>query len=263
MSFKDKVVWVTGASSGIGEALAYELSKQGALVIVSARRTQELERVKSQCAMPEKVLIAALDLGQPKDFSAVVNAVWQWQSKLDLIIHNGGISQRSMAKDTELEVDRKLIEINYLGTVGLTKAILPYYFRQGYGHFAVVTSLVGKFGSPLRSGYAGSKHALHGFFDSLRAEVFKDNIGITMVCPGFIRTNISMNALVGDGRAQNSMDEKTDKGLDPNVCAQRILKGIAKGKQEVLVGKKEIYAVYLKRFFPSLFASILNKAKVT
>jgi dehydrogenase/reductase SDR family protein 7B len=262
MSYKDQIVWITGASSGIGEALVYRFAKQGAILIISARREDELERVKNSCPSPEKVFILQLDLAEPQAFVEKVKQVMDKYGRLDLIVHNAGISQRSLAKDTKVDVDRKLMEINYLGTVALTKEILPYYIKQQAGHFAIVTSLVGKFGSPYRSGYAGSKHALHGFFDSLRAELYRDNIQVTLVCPGFIRTNVSINAFTGDGSKQNTMDEKTDKGLTAEECGRRIVNALAKGKEEVLVGKTEVYAVYLKRFLPGLFSKILSKAKV-
>lgn len=263
MHYTDKVVWVTGASSGIGEGLVYELAKQGANMVISARREEELNRVKQQCKYPEKVLVLPMDMAQPATFNDKVDAVLKKFGRIDLVVHNAGISQRSLAKDTAVEVDRQLMEINYIGTVALTKAILPHFIFQHSGHFAVITSLVGKFGSPLRSGYAGSKHALHGFFDSLRAEVYRDNIKITLVCPGFIKTNVSINALTGDGSKQNSMDAKTAAGLTAEQCAKQIVHALEKEKMEVLVGKKEVYAVYLKRFFPNLFAKILQTAKVT
>jgi dehydrogenase/reductase SDR family protein 7B len=161
-----------------------------------------------------------------------------------------------------LEVDRKLMEVNYFGTVALTKALLPHFIERKSGHFAVVTSLVGKFASPYRSSYAASKHALHGFFDTLRAEHYGDGISVTMICPGFIRTKVSINALTADGTPLGQMDEAQDKGMSPEACANEIYTAIRSKKEEIYIGGKETFAVYLKRFFPGIFSKILRKAKV-
>ena len=241
----------------------YEFDKQGANIVISARRSDELERVKKGCLHKDKIFILPLDLAERKTFKEKTETVIKQFGKIDLIVHNAGISQRSYAKDTKIEVDQKLMEVNYLGTVALTKEILPYFIKQHSGHYAVITSLVGKFGSPMRSGYAASKHALHGFFDSLRAEVYRDNIKVTLICPGFIHTNVSVNALTGDGSAQHTMDKSTAAGLSPNECAQQIVKALEREKEEVLIGKKEVFGVYVKRFFPTLFSRILQTAKVT
>ncbi len=262
-SYTNKTVWITGASSGIGEALTYEFAKQGANLIISARRVDELERVQEQCPDPSKVQVLTLDLATADTFAAKTNEALAFFGQVDVMVHNAGISQRSLAKDTSVDVDRKLMEVNYLGTVALTKTLLPHFLGRKAGQFVVITSLVGIIGSPLRSGYSASKHALHGFFDSLRAELTKDNIGVTIICPGYIATNVSVNALTGDGSKQNSMDTKTAAGLQPDVAARQMVRAISNGKLEVYIGKGETWAVYLKRFFPTLFAKVLAKAKVT
>lgn len=263
MSFRDKVVWVTGASSGIGEAVAYAFIKDGAKVIISARRESELERVKNASAHPENVRILTLDIAEHDQMPSKAKEAMDFFGKIDVMFHNAGISQRSLVVDTSLDIDRKLMEVNYLGTVALTKALLPLVLPKGGCHFAVVSSLVGKFGSPLRSGYAASKHALHGFFDSMRAELYNKGVKVTMICPGYITTNVSINALTGDGSNQGTMDEKTAAGMPPDVAAQKMLAAIEKGKLEVNVGGKETYGVLLKRFLPITFASFLQKAQVT
>lgn len=263
MSFRDKVVWVTGASSGIGEAVAYAFVKAGAKVILSARREKELERVKGASAHPENVRILTLDIAEHDRMPEKTKEAVDHFGKVDIMFHNAGISQRSLVVDTDIDIDRKLIEVNYLGTVALTKALLPLVLPKGGCHFAVVTSLVGKFGSPYRSGYAGSKHALHGFFDSLRAELFDHGVKVTTICPGYITTNVSINALTGDGSSQGTMDTKTAAGMEPSVAANKMLNAIEKGKLEIYVGGTETWAVYLKRFLPSIFARVLQKAQVT
>ncbi|MCS5489687.1 SDR family oxidoreductase [Algoriphagus limi] len=258
----EPVIWITGASSGIGEACAKKFSQEGYQVIISSRKEAELELVKNACSNPENVKILKLDLADQSDFENIVKKAISLFGKVDILLHNGGISQRSLIKETDLEVDRKLMEVNFFGTVALTKAILPYFMERKSGHFAVVTSLVGKFASPYRSAYAASKHALHGFFDTLRAEHYQDNIAVTLICPGFIKTQVSVNALTGDGSSLGKMDDAQAKGMSPEDCANAIFKAITGKKEEVLIGGKETYAVYLKRFFPRIFSKILRKAKV-
>ena len=193
MSFSGKIVWITGASSGIGKALALELSKQEAKIILSSRKKEDLELVKQQCKNVNDVKIITLDLEDYNNLQPKVDAAIALFGKIDILVNNGGISQRSFAKDTLISVDKRIMDINYLGTVALSKALLPHFIENKMGHFVVTTSIVGKIGTPLRSSYAASKHALHGFFDSLRAEHHNDNIAVTLVCPGFVNTNISKN----------------------------------------------------------------------
>jgi dehydrogenase/reductase SDR family member 7B len=256
------VIWITGASSGIGEASAKKFSKEGFQVIISARNLNELNRVKSECSFPTDVKVLPLDLVEIDSFAQKVKEAVSFFGKVDVVLHNGGISQRSLIKETGLEVDRKLMEVNFFGTVALTKAILPHFISRKTGHFAVVSSLVGKFGSPFRSSYAASKHALHGFFDTLRAEHFQENIAVTMICPGFIRTNVSINAITADGSTLGKMDEAQEKGMSPEDCAAEIFSAITRKKEEVNIGGKETLAVYVKRFFPGVFSKIIKKAKV-
>jgi short-subunit dehydrogenase len=218
------VIWITGASSGIGEAAAQKFSTEGYALILSSRNLQELERVKNSCAFPEDIRILPLDLADSGDFNQKVPTALSFFGKVDMLLHNGGISQRSLIKDTQLEVDRKLMEVNYFGTVALTKAILPHFIDRQQGHFGVVTSLVGKFGSPYRSSYAGAKHALHGFFDTLRAEHHQDGISVTLICPGFIRTKVSINAVTGDGTPLGEMDQAQDQGMSPEACAKALFR---------------------------------------
>lgn len=262
--FTDKVVWITGASAGIGEALAKEFAKEGAKLALSARNVAELERVKKETGLSDdKALVLQLDLLEHGKMGEKAAAVVTHFGRIDYLINNGGVSQRSLAMETKYEVDKMLMDINFLGTITLTKAVLPTMIKQQSGYIASVSSLTGKFGTPKRSSYAASKHALHGFFDSLRAEHYKDNIKVSLICPGFIRTNVSINALTGDGSRQGTMDDATGKGITAEECAKGIVKGLRKEKEEILVGNKEIYAVLVKRFFPLLFSSMIKKAKVT
>lgn len=264
MLFKNKTIWVTGASSGIGEALTYELSKQGANLILSARNLEALNAVKNQCIEPKKVIVLPLDLSDLPSLKKKTNLAIKAFGQIDVMVNNGGISQRSLAKDTIIDVDKKIMDVNYLGTIALTKAVLPHFLERNSGHFVVTTSIVGKIGTPLRTSYAASKHALHGFFDSLRAEVYQNNIDVTLVCPGFVATNISKNALTGDGSAQQKMDKATANGIQPNRFAKLMVKAMAKKKPEVYIaGAKEKLGVFSKRYFPSFFRYMIRKLSVT
>ena len=262
-----KVIWLTGASSGIGEALAYELSRHKVRLILSARRKEELERVKGNChpiAQPN-IRILPLDLGEGSTLPLITEAAIQHFGHIDILINNGGISQRSLARETRLDVDRRIMEVDYFGTVGLSKYLLPHFLKRKGGHFVTVSSVMGLIGTPYRSGYAAAKHALHGFFDSLRAELWREskNISVTMVCPGWTRTNISMNAFMGDGSKLNQMDATTSDGLDPKHVAKRIIRAIERRQNEVYIGGlREVFGIYVKRFFPGLFARIVRTEKV-
>ncbi|MEX0900155.1 MAG: SDR family oxidoreductase [Gammaproteobacteria bacterium] len=259
------VVWITGASSGIGAAIARAYAKDGARLVLSARRLGALHETRARCEVlgAAAVLVLPLDLARPETHADAVESVLAEFGRVDVLINNAGISQRSLARETLLEVDRMLMEVNFIGTVSLTKSVLPVMTRQGNGHIAVVTSLVGHIGTPLRSAYAASKHALHGFFDSLRAEIWRDGIAVTLVCPGFIRTDVSMNALAGDGSAHGIMDRGQKNGMDPDECAAKIVRGLRKRKAEVWVGGKEVFAVWIERYCPPLFRYMAKRIDPT
>lgn len=182
---------------------------------------------------------------------------------IQVLINNAGISQRSAVKDTLFEVDKKIMEVNFLGTVALTKAVLPSMLGQKGGQIVVISSVMGKIGTPRRSAYAASKHALHGYFDSLRAEIHEQGVKVTLICPGYVHTNVTINALTADGSANKKMAEATRNGMDPGVFAEKALRAIAREKEEVLIGGKEILGVYIKRFFPRLFSRIARGLKVS
>ncbi len=264
---KNKVIWITGASSGIGEALTYELAKRGNKLILSSRRKEELERVKGNCppqAQPD-IRVLPLDLSESSTLQLSAEAALQLFGHVDVLLNNGGISQRSLAKDTILDVDRKVMEVDYFGQIALTKYLIPHFIERKQGHYVTITSITGKVGTPYRTGYSAAKHALHGFFDALRAELWNEspNIYVTLVCPGWIRTNVSINALVGDGSINQKMDPTTAAGLPPEFLAVKMVRAIEKKKNEVYIaGAKETLAVYLKRLFPSLLARIIRKAQV-
>ena len=258
-NFKERTVWITGASSGIGEALAKRFAQAGSKLILSARREGELRRVATECSGAEAVYVLPLDLSKPDLMSGAVRQALGLAGHIDVMVHNAGVSQRAFASDTAFDVDDRIMRTNYLGPVALTKALLPSMQARRQGHFIVITSVLGKFGLPGRSGYCASKHALHGFFDTLRAEIWKDGIQVTLVLPGWVRTNVSLNALTGNGTAHGKMESGTAGGMPADVCADRIISAASLGKEEVAPVKlKENAALYLSRFAPGLFRRILR-----
>ncbi|HEY1010141.1 MAG TPA: SDR family oxidoreductase [Daejeonella sp.] len=260
---KNKIVWVTGASSGIGEALTYQMNKLGAKLIISSRNTESLYAVKANCkGSPLDIHVLPLDLEKTGTLPEIAAEALKIYGRIDLIIHSGGVSQRSLAMETDIKVAQRIMDINFWGSVALTQALLPSMIANKSGHIVVISSLVGKFGTRLRSAYSASKHALHGYFDSLRTEL-DPAIRITIVCPGFIRTNVTLNALTADGSRQNTMDDAQANGMPAEECAVQIIKAVMAGKQEVYIGGKEKYGVLLKRFVPGLFSKIIRNAKVT
>jgi len=262
MRFKDQVVWITGASSGIGEALAYVFSREGAKLILSGRREAELERVRQSCeGSKDRIFVLPLDLTLFDSFAEKTLAAQNHFGHIDILVNNGGVSQRSFVKETDFAVDLAVMNTNYFGSIGLTKAVLPAMLARRSGHIVVISSLMGYLDTPLRSAYAASKHALHGYFDSLRAEVWRDNVKITMVCPGYVRTEVSINALTGDGSRHGRMDDAQEKGMSAEKCAAKTLDAVARGREEVMIGGMEVMAVYVKRFLPALYSKVIRRVR--
>lgn len=264
MTFEDKVVWITGASSGIGEALAYVLHERGAKLILSSRRKEVLEKVKQNCGgNTSNIHVLPLDLSETEILPQKAQQALDLYGQIDYLFNNGGISQRAKAINTDLEVTKKVMNINFLGSVALTKEVLPSMIKRQSGHIIVTSSVMGKFGTRLRSSYAASKHALHGYFDCLRQEIYEHNINISLVCPGFIKTDITKNALEGDGSKHKKMGEGQEKGMSAQEFAQRLLPKIATGKEEIYIGGMETWSIYLNRFIPTVFKKMLRKMDVT
>jgi dehydrogenase/reductase SDR family member 7B len=260
MEFQDRVVWITGASSGIGEALAYAFARQGAILILSARREAELQRVKAACSQPDRVHVAPLDLSQTEAVDTLVAQWYQRLGRIDLLVNNGGISQRGLAHQTEMPVNRRMMEVNFFGQIALSRALMPYFLQQQSGHFVVISSITGKFGFMLRSAYAASKHALHGYFESLYLESRDQGIQVTMINPGRIATAISLHALQADGSPQGREDPSLAAGMSPERCAEQILRAVKRGRYEITIGTLgERLMVWFKRLVPSLFHFIAAK----
>lgn len=257
----NKIIWITGASSGIGEALVYAYNALGAKLIISSRNRDQLYKVKSKCKDQINVHVLPLDLEDTDSLTGKAEQAIRIYGSIDMLINSGGISQRALALETDLVTEQRLMTVNFWGTVSLAKAVLPQMLAKNKGHIVCISSLVGKFGTPFRSAYSASKHALHGYFDSLRAEL-PETINISLICPGFIKTNVTLNALTANGTAQGTMDDAQANGMLPHYCAQEIIKALNANKQEVYIGGKETKGVLLKRFFPKQFAKIIRKAKV-
>ncbi|XOV68576.1 MAG: SDR family oxidoreductase [Fluviicola sp.] len=261
--YQDKVIWITGASSGIGKALAQQWAAAGAKLVLSARNEEALETLKAELHQSEQHLVLALDLADSSNFVALAESVVSKYGRIDILVNNGGMSQRSEAHETPLDVDRRIMEVNYFGNIALTKAVLPYFRKQKSGHFLVISSIAGKFGFFLRSAYSASKHALHGFYESVMLEEEKNGIAVTIACPGKINTNISVNALNKSGEKHGEMDHNQSTGMSAEECGRQLIHAVSKGKREVLIGNKEIKAVTLKRFFPKLFWKVIRKQSAT
>lgn len=255
---KDKVVWITGASAGIGKATAIKMAAKGAKLILSARREDKLKEVKEELGLSEdNVMVLPLDMKNLDSFEPAYNSIKEKFGKVDILFNNAGISQRGSVIDTTEDVYHELMDVNFWAPVKLTKLVLPDMLKAKTGHIMVTSSLSGKLGSPMRSGYCASKHALHGYFDSLRSEVHNNNLKVTIICPGYINTDISLNALSPDGTKHGKMDQNQQKGLSVGDCASKIVKAVEKNKSEVYMGGKEVLGVYLKKYFPRLLEKIL------
>jgi dehydrogenase/reductase SDR family protein 7B len=262
--FSNKTIWITGASSGIGEALVRQLAKEQVNLVISSRKEAELLRVQKENGLTDETcLILPLDLAASAEVGILTQKAISRFGKIDILINNGGVSQRSFALDTPLAVDRQIMEVNFFGTVALTKSLLPFMIAQQGGKIVVISSITGKFGFYLRSAYAASKHALHGFFESIRLELREKNISVLIVCPGKIATNISMNAMTSSGEANRKMDPGLAKATSAESCAKQILDGISSGKKEIYIGnRQERLAVRLKQIFPNFFFRRIAKQKI-
>lgn len=259
--FQNKVAWITGASSGIGAETALQLNEAGATVILSARNQRGLEDVQRKLKYPAKSFIVLLDLERPDTFESATKKIIDQFSSIDILVNNGGLSQRGEAHETSMEINRRIMEINYFGNIALTKAVLPFMQAKKSGHIVVISSIAGEFGFFLRSAYSASKHALKGYYESLLLEEEKNNISVTLVYPGKINTEISKSALNASGQAHGVMDHNQETGMSVEKCVRKMLAAVLKKRKSVLIGNKEILAVYIKRYWPWLFWRIIRKQK--
>jgi short-subunit dehydrogenase len=246
----DKVVWITGASSGIGEALAKLAAQRGAKLVLSSRREGELERVRQACPRPQDVAVLPVDLADFGDADALAAKASGFFGPIDVLVNNAGISQRTSMLDTGMAAYRQLMEIDLFAPIALTKALAPHWLERGAGHVVVVSSVFGTIAMARRTGYAAAKHALHGFFDSARIELGHRGVKFTLACPGFVRTNVSVNALGPGGQPYGKSDHDIDGGMDPLLCAEKIWRAVEADRYEVTIAHIEWVAVLFKRFLP-------------
>jgi dehydrogenase/reductase SDR family member 7B len=259
-----KHIWITGASSGIGAGFAEFYANQGFPLIISARRKDRLESLKKQLShtgvqIQIVVMDVALEQSIEEAWQVIIENNWQ----VGTLINNAGISQRSNILETKMSVVRRLMEVNFFGAVCLTQKVAPHMLNNGEGHIITIASLVAKFATPRRSAYAASKHAIIAFMDSLRAELWRDNIRVTTICPGYVKTELSYQALTADGSKQNQLDDGQKNGLSVKDFVSKAMYKIERGSDEVYIGGKEVLAIYLKRFLPNLFNRVIRTAKVT
>lgn len=256
--FQNKVCWITGASSGIGAALANALSIKNSFIILSGRNTENLEYVRLRCAYPDRVRILAFDMEATESLPGYTQTAWNLFGGIDYIFLNAGVAVRDWVTNIELKMLRKVMEVNFFSSVIIAQTLLPLMVDRQHGHFIVTSSLSGKYGIPKLSIYAASKHALHGFFESMRAEYYNKGIRVTMIVPGLVKTDITIHSLTGDGAISGKMQEAVANGLSPEKCANMLLKKVALEKNEAIIGGNEIYSVYMKRFFPAFWDNMIR-----
>ena len=255
-----KIILITGASSGIGKALAEQYAQKGNTLLLAARNQTILKEVKQVCEQKgATVHIFQADLSNMNEVTALANTVSKTVSYIDILINNAGISQRSQAEETLDEVDRSIMELNFFSPVKLTKLVWPLIQQSKHANIVNISSVTGTFGFPQRSAYAASKHAMEGFFESWMLENKQAHIHFTIVAPGRILTNISMNALKNDGSKHQVLDEGQAKGIKAEVCAAKIAKAIHRNQRKVFIVQQERILLFLHRFFPSVFVSLVKK----
>jgi len=260
MKFKNKVVWITGASSGIGEALSYEFTREGAKTILSSNEPEELDRVKKKCMeMGGESAVIPIDMFDSQALEKSINMAIDSFGHVDILINNAGISHRSVINETDVDFDRKIMEIDFFSYIIISKNILPHMLERGGGQIAVTSSISGLFGFPLRSAYSAAKHAVKGYFETMGIELRDKNIFVTVAYPGRIRTNISYRAWTKDGTAQGKMDKSLAAGMPVEKCAKIYLKAIYRKKREVLIGGRELLMVYIYRYLRWLFWRMVGK----
>ncbi len=260
--FSNRVVWITGGSSGIGEALVYAFVRAGSRVVASSNDPEGLARVIKNCAgLKGSAIAVPFDLSDTSGIERLASEVVNKEGRVDMLLNIGGVSQRALIKETPLWLDRRIMEINYFGTIALTKAVLPYMINNGGGHIAATSSITGRFGFPLRSAYSASKQALHGFFETLLLEHKNDNIRVSVLIPGRVRTSISLHALTASGKEHGLMDDGQAGGVTPEKAAEQIIRGLSRNRREILVGSSELMMLKIRKYLPALFFRLAGKIK--
>lgn len=262
-SLDGKVVWITGASSGIGKAMAQECALQGAQVILSARRFEELENVRVGLLYPDQHVSIAMDITDETQVRYAYEQVLKTKGRIDWLINNAGLSQRALIADTTMQTERAIMEIDYFSQVFLTKLVLPTFLAQKSGRIAYVSSVAGLLGTQYRASYSAAKAAIHMWANSLRAEVAQSGVNVSVIFPGFVRTNVSFNALDGAGQPQAHQDEAIENGLEADDFARQTVKALLKGQEYIVVGgSKEKLGVIVSRLSPTTLYKMIRKMKV-
>jgi short-subunit dehydrogenase len=272
LSLAGKTVWITGASSGLGEALAHRFAQRGARLLLSARRVDRLERVRDALLSKEvssarsgatrpEVQLLPLDLADFPSLADKTSQALARMGRIDVMVHNAGVGQRGLVTESSFAVDRHLLDVNFLGPVAITKALLPSMIEARAGHFVVISSVLGLMSMKRRSGYCASKHALHGYFNALRAELDEQGVHVLLVCPGHIDSEFSQRALQADGRPHGVDEAKSRAGLSPDQCAEQTLRGLLRGESEIYPAKWETAGVYLNRLAPSLMRRVVARMR--
>jgi dehydrogenase/reductase SDR family member 7B len=265
MKIQGNIIWITGASSGIGEALAVELFHEGATVILTSRNISKLNELKARFDNIEqgRCHVVVCDVTKQQAIDQAIERVHQLVDRVDILVNNAGVSQRSLVMETDIAVDRELFEVNFFSAVAITKGILPWMISRGGGHVVIMSSMAGKYGFRMRSSYAASKHALQGFFETMRAELHDKNVKVTLICPGRVRTDISVHSLTGDGKQYGKMDKGQVNGVPVVKCVRIIVRAIKCNRKEVFIGSSERFLLLVKRVCPPLYYWIVNRASPT
>lgn len=259
LPFAGKVIWITGASSGIGEALSYRLSALGANLILSARRKDRLDEVNNQLPRnPGSAKVLPFDLEKLDELPERVNDALSYHHRIDCLVNNAGLAVKDFALNTELSIDRKIMDVNYFAPIVLSKCLLPHFLERKEGQIVVTSSLSGKFGVPRISSYTASKHALHGFFETLRSEIAGNNIYITMIVLGIIRTEITAHALTGNGTSYGKIESSFKTGYPVEKTAIKMAHAILKKKEEDYIGGAEGITLLLNKFSPWLLRRVVR-----
>lgn len=264
MEIQDKVIWITGASSGIGEALAISLSQSGAKLILSSRNKEKLQIVKNKCMNSDRHQIVVLDLENENEVCEIATKVCQeLNGVIDILINNAGVSQRYLAIEGQFSLDKKILRTNLIGQIALTKTVLPFLVKRNESMVVATISILGLITTQTRTAYCASKHGLKAFFQSLRLEVYGTNLGILLVFPGYIKTNSPFTAITKDGNGGGKMDHFHERGISPEECAKAIVKGIRSNKSTIIVaGFRERLALFLGSYFPKIYNSLVYKMRI-
>ncbi|NNG99391.1 SDR family oxidoreductase [Acinetobacter sp. ANC 5414] len=262
-SLNNKVVWITGASSGLGKALAQECALQGAQIVLTARRMDELENVRQSLANPDQHICISADITNENQVRHAYEQVLNQKGRIDWLINNAGLSQRALIADTTMQTERAIMEVDYFSQVFLTKTVLPTFLKQKTGRIIFVSSVAGLLGTQYRASYSASKAAIHMWANSLRAEVADKGVGVSVIFPGFVKTNVSFNALNGEGKPQGHQDEAIENGLQPDEFAKTAVKSLLNDEEYIVVGgTKEKLGVWVSRLSPSTLYKMIRKMKV-